>query len=282
MYAAELVEIALTTLKCSQKELAVRLSVSPTQVTKWKNGEHISSEMEKRLRALSKIGEADPDLVLWAGSVKAAQQWREVMKSLADSADNGAETGYHTPPLEEAQDDDMTLDILCGHTVLALNAMGVAPPKTFPADLKDALSSEDTWEIFEENPYTNLIGDIYAAYVDVYGFFAAFVMELLEDDDGLVDGFDDLEPCLMSLAATKLEEVDLAFAPNFRKFKYETEKDYKKWMTKLKRHAIRTGTPLRAEIMDLVYEDHDTLSRTAEAQSFGFNDNKSAPGYLHE
>jgi hypothetical protein len=77
--------------------------------------------------------------------------------------------------------------------------------------------------------------------------------------------------------------VDLAFAPNFRNFKYETEKDYKKWMTKLKRHAIRTGTPLRAEIMDLVYEDHDTLSRTAEAQSFGFNDNNLHPDiYMNE
>lgn len=283
MRAAELVELTLAALKCNQKELALRLGVSPTQVTKWKNGEHISSEMEKRLRELSKIGDADPDLVLWAGSVEAAEQWREVMKSLADSSANNAETGYHTPPLEEAQDDDLTLDILCGHTVLALNEMGVAPPKSFPADLKDALGTEDEWEIFETNSYTKLIGDIYAAYVDVYGFFSAFVMELLEDDNGLVDGFEDVEPCLMSLAAAKLEEVDLTFAPKFNEFKYKNEKNYTKWMTKLKRHAIRTGAPLRAEIMDLVYEDHDTLSRIAEAQSFGFNDNNLHPDiYMNE
>jgi transcriptional regulator with XRE-family HTH domain len=279
-----LIEIALTTLKCSQKELALRLGVSPTQVTKWKNGEHMSSDMENRLRELAKIGDVDPDLVVWAGSLKAAKQWMEAMKSLADNTVQGAETGYHTPPLEEAQDDDMTLDILCGHTVQALNDMGVAPPKTFPADLKDALGSEDEWELFEANLYTSLIGDIYAAYVDVYGFFAAFVMELLEDDDGLaVDGFDDVEPCLMSLAATKLEKVNLEFAPKFRNFKYETEKDYRRWLTKLKRHAIRNGTPLRAEIMHLVFEDRDTLSRTAEAQSFGFNDTNLHPDiYMNE
>jgi transcriptional regulator with XRE-family HTH domain len=277
-----LVEIVLTSLKCSQKELALRLGVSPTQITKWKNGEHMSLDMENRLRELAKIGDIDPDLVVWAGSLKAAKQWIEAMKSLADNAAQGAETGYHTPPLEEAQDDDMTLDILCGRTVQVLNDMGVAPPKTFPADLKNALGSEDEWELFDANDYTSLIGDIYAAYVDVYGFFAAFVAELVEEDDD-DSGFADIEPCLMSLAATKLDNVNLEFAPKFHSFKYETEKDYKKWLTELKRHAIRNGTPLRAEIMHLVFEDRDSLSRTAEAQSFGFNDANLHPDiYMNE
>jgi hypothetical protein len=296
MYAAELIEIALATLKCSQKELGLRLGVSPTQVTKWKNGEHISSEMEKRLRELSKIGDADPHLVAWAGSLKAAEQWREVIKHLADMANDGGETGYDTAPLSDAAGDDMTLDILCGQTVLTLNDMGVAPPKIFPADLKNALADEEPWEIFESNPYTDLIRNIYMAYTDVYGFYVAYVDELLEDDNGNpIDGFDDIGSCLLSLAASKLEiaqpdvkvrrgiSVDLAFAPNFHKFKRETEKDYKEWMTKLKRHAIRTGTPLRVEIMDMVYESHDALGHTAERESLGFNDSDLHPDmYMNE
>jgi transcriptional regulator with XRE-family HTH domain len=296
MYAAELIEIALTTLKCSQKELALRLGVSPTQVTKWKNGEHISSEMEKRLRELSKIGDADPHLVAWAGSLKAAKQWREVIKYLADMANEGSETGYDTAPLSEAEGDEMTLDILCGQTVLVLNDMGVAPPKTFPADLKDALADEEPWDLFEDNPYARLIDKIYKAYTDVYGFYVAYVDELLEDNDGNpIDGFDDIEPCLLSLAASKLEiaqpgvevrrgiSVDLAFAPNFHKFKRQTEKDYRKWMTKLKNHTIRTGTPLRAEITDMVYESHDALGHTAERESLGFNDSNLHPDmYMNE
>lgn len=297
MYAAQLIEIAITTLKCSQKELAVRLGVSPTQVTKWKNGEHISSEMEKRLRELSKIGDADPDLVKWAGSLKAAKQWQDVMKHLADMANEGSETGYNTPLLADAADDDeIQLASLCGGTVLTLNAMGVAPPKAFPADLKGALADEEPWEIFADNPYTDLIRSIYAAYTDVYGFYQAYVAELLEDEDGMpIDGFDDIEPCLLDLAASKLAiaqpnvrarrdiSVDLAFAPSFREFKYKTEKDYKKWMTKLKRHAIRTGTPLRAEIMDLVYESHDPLGHAAEAQALGFQDGNLHPDmYMNE
>lgn len=296
MYAAELVEIALTTLKCSQKELALRLGVSPTQVTKWKNGEHMSSEMEKRLRELSKIGDADPSLVVWAGSPRAAKQWREVIKYLADMANEGGETGYNTAPLSDAAGDEMTLDILCGQTVLTLNDMGVAPPKAFPTDLKNALADEEPYELFDEHPLANLIGKIYSAYTDVYGFYVAYVDELLEDDDGNpIDGSDDIEPCLLSLAASKLEiaqpdvevrrdiKVGLAFAPNFLEFKRKTEKDYKRWMTKLKNRAIRTGAPLRAEIMDMVYDSHDSLGHKAEAEALGFNNSNLHPDmYMNE
>jgi len=113
-------------------------------------------------------------------------------------ANENSETGYNTPPLSDAENDDMTLDILCGQTVLVLNDMGVAQPKTFPADLKDALADEEPWELFEDKPYTRLIDKIYKAYTDVYGFYVAYVDELLEDDNGLpVDGFDDVEPCLL-------------------------------------------------------------------------------------
>jgi ribosome-binding protein aMBF1 (putative translation factor) len=44
--AIDAIELALGTLGCSQKELALKLKVSPTQISKWKNGEYMSSEME--------------------------------------------------------------------------------------------------------------------------------------------------------------------------------------------------------------------------------------------
>jgi hypothetical protein len=54
-------------------------------------------------------------------------------------------------------------------------------------------------------------------------------------------------------------------------------------MTKLKRHAIRTGTPLRVEIMDMVYESHDGLGHTAEAEALGFNKSNLHPDmYMNE
>ena len=67
--AIDAVELALNTLGCSQKELALKLKVSPTQISKWKNGEYMSFEMEDRIKEQTKIGEHRPAVVLWAGSV---------------------------------------------------------------------------------------------------------------------------------------------------------------------------------------------------------------------
>jgi len=45
-----LIELALQSTGLTQKALAEKLGVSPTQISKWKKGEYISSEMESGLR----------------------------------------------------------------------------------------------------------------------------------------------------------------------------------------------------------------------------------------
>ena len=40
--AIDAIELALSTLGCSQKDLALKLKVSPTQISKWKKGEYMS------------------------------------------------------------------------------------------------------------------------------------------------------------------------------------------------------------------------------------------------
>lgn len=50
--AIDAIELALSTLGCSQKELALKLKVSPTQISKWKKGEYMSSEMKNVLESL--------------------------------------------------------------------------------------------------------------------------------------------------------------------------------------------------------------------------------------
>ncbi|SRR5712691_2331672 len=75
------VELALKTSSCSQKELARRVGVSPTQISKWKNGEHMSLEMEDKFRAIVKIGDKHPEFVLWAGSLEDANKWDRLIHS---------------------------------------------------------------------------------------------------------------------------------------------------------------------------------------------------------
>ncbi|NOL51202.1 helix-turn-helix domain-containing protein [Pelistega suis] len=47
-----LIELALKHFNCTQKELAQRLKVSATQISKWKKGEHMSTDMETTLCTL--------------------------------------------------------------------------------------------------------------------------------------------------------------------------------------------------------------------------------------
>ena len=60
----DLIQLALKTLKCNQKQLAEKLGVSPAQITKWKKNEHMSSEMKDTIEKLIGIEFEDPQVVL--------------------------------------------------------------------------------------------------------------------------------------------------------------------------------------------------------------------------
>jgi hypothetical protein len=255
--------------------------VSPTQISKWKNGEHMSDEMEKKLRTITKIGDADPSFVLTSGSVQDAIKWERLIHYLAEYARDSAETGYDTYPLNDE------LGLLCGETFSVLSEMGVALPKEFPKELDLDLKNADgdkIWGAIEEKPHSNLIYAIYKSLNDVYGFYAAFISELFDDEemDLMSTSAGNIEPCLMSLAACKIE-VSSELATKFREFKFRTTKDYREWLAIVKDRAFRAGVPLRAELFDLVHGSADELSHEAEAESFGINDSRVHPDiYMNE
>lgn len=285
MNSEAFVQLALDLLSCSQKELAIRLGVSPTQISKWKKGEHISLEMTEKFREIMKIGDKNPAFVLWAGSIENAIQWERLINYLAENAAEGAETGYNTYPLLDEE------GTLCWKTFHVLSEMGVVIPKVFPKDLDIDYEDVDTdteiddlWGLINENPYSALIYAIYKSLNDVYGFYAAYVNSLMFDEE--LDLFDtsacNIEPCLMSLAACKLEDPK-AFAPKFREFRHQIKKNYMEWLTIVKEKAFRAGVPLGAELLDLVHSSADELGHDAEAESFGVNSSRLHPDiYMNE
>lgn len=281
MESEALVQLALDILSCSQKELAIRLGVSPTQISKWKKGEHMSREMEEKLRAITKIGEKDPSFIRWVGSLEEAIKWERLIQYLADVAQDNAETGYSTYPL---QNEDGTL---CGNTFHVLREMGVTRPAEFPdgldCDYEDADGAE-LWVLIEANPYSNLIYNIYESLNNVYGFYAAYLAELTCDDelDLMSTPASNIDSCLMSLAACKVEESQ-EFALNIDEFRRRVTNDYVEWLTIVKDAAFRAGVPLKAELLDLVYDSGDELGHEAEAQSLGFNSSRVHPDiYMNE
>ncbi len=290
MYSTALIQLTLQTLACSQKTLAAKLGVSTSQISKWKNGEHMSSEMEERLRQLAQIGDSDPEVVQWTGSVDNARKWLRLVSYLAELATEAAETGYNTAPLQE------DMDILCWHTLLTLREMGVELPQPFPPALdfnykdidRSAGENDEEWETLHatlfDSTLVDLIYRMFCSLNDVYGFYAAYLSELMatEELDLLSTAAGNIESGLLALAASKLEDVP-EIARNFAEFRYQTYREFESWLYIVKQRAFQAGLPLRAEIMDLVYCSHGELGHDAEAESLGFNKHRLHPDiYMNE
>lgn len=284
MYSNYFVSLALSTLKCNQKELADKLGVSSTQISKWKKDEHMSEDMEKKFREITGSGLLSPRLVLWAGSVESAKKWERLIHALAENAKENAETCCNTLPLDDEE------GFLCDETLSVLDAIGLPAPGCFPDELNiDHYDSEDDgYERFQEavsgNIHSLIIDQIYHSLNDVYGFYIAYVEELMQDDALNIYDTDavNIDSELLALAACKID-IDPAIAPRFIQFRYEMEKDYEKWLTELKLRAFRVGIPLKTELLQMVYDSADALGVEAEAEHIGLNKNRLHPDiYMNE
>jgi hypothetical protein len=143
-------------------------------------------------------------------------------------------------------------------------------------------NEEQIFDTINKNPYAMLIDKMYSSFVNVYGFYAAYIEELIRDDELMITVVENIEPCLLELASCKIE-VDEALASNFIGFKHKVMKDYENWIAQIKDRAFRSGTPLKVELMHIVYGSHDELGHEAETESLGFNSSRIHPDiYINE
>ncbi|MGM0559809.1 MAG: helix-turn-helix domain-containing protein [Pseudomonadota bacterium] len=284
MNSKAFVELALNSLSCSQKKLAARLGVSPTQISKWKNGDYMSHEMERRFREILNIDDMDPSFILMAGSFEDAKKWKKLIQQLAKWALDSAETGYETEPLS---DDN---ELLCWQTFSVLRDMGIKLPSKFPEELNincdaDPDEADEVYSsLIEGNPHASLIDKIFHSLNDVYGFYAAYVSPLVWDEqlDLMDTDAQNIEPSLLWLAASKVD-VDMKFAPKIGEFRYRVTKDFDEWLAIVKDKAFRSGVPLRAELASLAHRPPGELGHQAEAESLGINDSRLHPDiYMNE
>lgn len=285
---SDLIHLALKLLKCNQKSLAERLGVSPSQITKWKRGEYMSWDMSQKIEDMLDLKGMDPIVVLMSGSIEHATHWMSLIYYLAKLANEETETGYDTLYFSD------DLEMLGWRTFYTLRDMGVTLPSSFPNELQIINLDSDSDEHFEEvhnaineNPYSHLIYKMYLKLNDVYGFCAAYINDILWEDE--LDLFDsaacNIESSLMDLAASKLDEDenDTVIAVDFRKFKHQTEANFETWLTIVKKAAIQHNIPLKAELLDLVYKPAGQLGHHAEREALGFNEGNLHPDiYMNE
>ncbi|WP_296210798.1 XRE family transcriptional regulator [Psychrobacter sp. UBA3480] len=289
--SAELVVLALKLLKCNQKTLAEKLSVSATQITKWKAGDYISIDMREKIENMLDLKGMPTNMVLMSGSVENAIQWTSLIDTIASIVGGMSETGYETKPLVYQEE----LGELGWSTFLTLDEMGVVLPDTFPNELKEAnqaynddsdeYDNEEAFDVIINNPYSALIYKIYKNLNDVYGFYAAYVHKIMFNDelDLFCTDADNIEPSLMDLAASKLNEEDTQLATNFLSFRLKTKTNFEEWLNIVKLAAIERNVPLGAELLDMIHQSSDALCHNAERQALGLNKERLHPDiYMNE
>lgn len=293
MYISSLITLALKNLGCSQKELAIKLNVSATQISKWKKGEYMSVDMENKLCSLLGIDSAfDAENILYCHSYDNYKKWLKVINYLAELAYESAETGYNTYLLVEEP------ELICSEVLQQLNNLGAILPDTFPMQFDESKSVEDNLvpehdisnddcniNYLEDIPLFALILQILKSYTDIYGFYLAYIQDLDNNyiDDELTEKIYELESCLLSLAITKLPLESNQLTPNFETFKYKTLKECENLIIEIKNFAFNRTIPLKAELLDLISDDHDSLGLSAEKEALGFNKYRLHPDiYMNE
>jgi len=287
MSNSNLIKLTLTQLACNQQSLAKKIGVSAAQISKWKSGEYMSSDMQEKLTELAGIGEYYHDFVYWTGGLEQSKKWYKLISDLAELAARIAETGYITSPLE----DEEYRMALCEDTISILRQMGVTIPQEFPAELIfDQLDDdEDRSDLYEyavkENPISKLIFDGFQALNDLYGFYAAYISYLVLDPectDLLDPAGEEIESYLLDLAFVKTgSESD--FAPTFIEFRREIYELYTRHIETVKNHAIQHDIPLKWELKDLVSKNSGPLGHYAESESLGINKRQLHPDiYMDE
>ncbi|ATF74432.1 helix-turn-helix domain-containing protein [Pasteurella multocida] len=281
---SELIKLTLRILSCSQKELAKKLSVSPTQITKWKKGEHMSFDMQDKIRTLLDIGDLEPNVVLAFGSTENAKQWSKIIEYLAELVSENAESGFNISPLTDE------IDLIISQLLRSLAQIDYSIPTTLPESLKKHLNEEDMWsdefiDDIHSNEFCSMVYQIFRAFAGVYSFYIAYIDELVDvytEDNEWFNAMQEIENGLLDLAITKAD-TPLSSLLKYREFKVSIERDYQKWLKLIKLKASKANVPLRAELMYLVDESYGTLEMEAEAESLGFNDNKLHPDiYMNE
>jgi len=269
--------------------LAKKIGVSQAQISMWKSNGDMSLDMQDKFKELLGIGELDPDFVYWTGGLENSKKWYKVIGDLADRAEYTCETGYITLPL---QDEDDSRSMLAWSTIQILIDMGVTIPDSFPAEMEFEDSDDDSdpdlglyLEQADENSICKIIEESYDALNNLVGFFTAYISPIRwadPDNDEQIDNIYEMEGELLRLAfALTGKEDDVR--PEFNIFRYKTKKYWADRLVGLKEYAVKNQIPLKAELMDLISQDHDITGSSAERESLGFNVGQIHPDiYVNE
>ena len=271
----------------TQAVCAAFLGVSSTQISAWKKDGYMSYAMQEKIKTYLGHEDMDAGFVTQAGSAEDAKKWLALISYLAVDADQGNETGYDTSLTDN-------LELTSAMVFHALTDMGFTIPQTYPKHLElDFLNMFDgdvdkttaLEKMLEADPCFSTIERILKEFTNLEGFVSAYIYPIFDspnykDEESRLN----IDGLLMHLAATKLDKsYVVGFRKKFSNFTDDIETKYYSYLKKIRNEAFRLGIPLKTEIMQLVYEDGDSLGQLADTEAEGFLDRSLHPDvYMNE
>lgn len=275
MNSITIIQHALKTLNCSQKELAERLGVSAAQVSKWKKGEAISAGNREKLDLLLGLENdmlSATSLGLF-GSKDVAMKWLRVLKELRETSIDGSETQWNSVEFDE----DCSFFSFVDELLSKLAEIGYPIPQYFPTNLElpdgveshidlDEEEAPRYHEVLFNNTFVSDLSTLFEDFLNVEAYCLAFV-EQYDCEDDLYEAAQKLTFSLPSLVIAK--SVGL-FKGNsdFERFRAETIRRVNGEIINFKEILFKRGHPIQHDIGILTKASAESLGRLAEGEAF--------------
>ncbi|MFS1429015.1 hypothetical protein LMH73_018180 [Vibrio splendidus] len=278
----KLIESALTILGCNQKELAQKLNVSQTQISKWKSDEYMSEHYCNELKGLIGIGETEIDLFLQVKCPVVALELKVIIDSIVVAADENSASPYSV----EAHSDYQS-GMLSSKIIIAIQEMGVK----ISTPLNDEISAihtllvngaqdEDAFDSYLEKidsqRYFYFISKAAENFANLCAFHTAYVYDLDNVLIGLEEEVWSVESKLLKLAvALACDDLELTY---YTMSKQAIQKELRKELLLLNYEADIKGIALPIDLLLLANtDDTELLCRLAEKQAYNFNNKNITP-----
>ena len=159
--AINIIKYITKNTELKQKDIAIKMGVTTGQVSKWKNGEHISNDRKKELNKLAGLFGDDSEWAVLVKNEENAEAWFEFFKYKDQDQEN---------PIFNYEEEEISVPYL----LILLSNLGVKIPKKAPSiafyeevfDLEDGLIDEKDFDnsIDRNLDFHELISDVLDSY----------------------------------------------------------------------------------------------------------------------
>jgi len=229
-----IIEYIIKNKKIKQNVIAKKLGVTTGQISKWKQGEYISSERRLELNKLAGLFSDNPDWVDISKTKRNAESWFKYINQLSDNANI---------EIAEFQDNQ---EISIPPLFICLSQLGVEIPKK-------AISVDD----LEWSNFHNLITKLLEALIVIFQWNLRHFSELSKFDD-ISETLQEINSKSLNIAVINLSDTDRAGIKInetlFNNYEVETKNHVRGLIQKLLRQMNANRIPITEDYFVVINE----------------------------